>query len=1207
MLHLYTFGGLRIEQEEQILRLPTRKADKLLAYLVTYADRSHPRTTLIGVFWPDLPEAKARRRLSDTLWRVRHVLGDHVVANEEEIWLNDALPRWVDVEQFRAALAHLQHEAPESAAVEKALSLYRGPYLEGLYDDWALLERERWRGLYLDALGYLVEQYKRVGDYRNALRAARRLIAVEPLHEVAHRELMRLYHLLGRDAEAVVQYQRCRDLLREALDVSPAPETEMLYRVLQRRGTPAAMTSLSHLPAPARSALPDLNAPPLVGRDAERAALLGHLERAAQGRGALLLLEGEPGIGKSRLIEELIAGARWRNIEVLQAQTTTAASFAPLTAALSPALTPLRLRQLRRLLPELDLQAVLQAVAPLLPQLKETENDRITLHDLAPPDAYDRLEQALVTLILSLSRVVPCLWVLEDLQEIDGETLALLPRLYPQLVDHRVLLVLTGRCTEIRERAPVWETLQALDRQRAFPRYTLSRLEKKELHALLERLLDEVRPNLIERLMRESGGVPLYVVELLKVWRDEGRLSPTKDGCWHWAGELPAMLPRRLGREIIGHRLTRLSQKAQAVLKAAAVIGTAVDFDLLAEVSTSPTAPPDPSQTERYMQASDELLALGFLTETEVGYRFSHEQVRRAVYDQLTQGERRRLHHRVALALEEQRPDAHQVLARHFAAAGLRAPALHHLKRAAQDAREVFAHRTALKCCDQLLSLLSRPKDRADRYDVLRERAEVLGWIGDRKAQGRDLAEMLRLAEELDDASRRAAALYRRSEWHRLQGRYEAANEDARAALDLYHALGDDHARADLLSQLGRNVIYTGNYPKAAAYFEEALNLYEDLEDLDGQIGCLIGLAHVAEFEGDYVRNLHYCQQSLALAEAAGDPHRISHAFFAVGVTYHDLGDMESAQTHFRRALALAETTGDRRRKGVSHLYLGIVAIEQEAFGAARHHVETARELLHAAQDISWEGEAQAVLGRLALLQGDPAAAKTRLETAYQRCLDLGEDNYAVIHLSHLALAELARGKREPAWQKSLNAVGELDAGLSSIEHPQRIYHNHAQVAASTRHWAAARAARTQAARIVDERAARIDDPHLRALYRTGLRVNRAIADAIAAQPPAGQLRVRLARADVPAHRRPEPEEQVEVIWTVDAGEEDAFLGKREGNVALRRHRILRLLDEAKAQGALAAVADLAGALGVSARTLRADLAALRDQGHPARTRGHRD
>jgi hypothetical protein len=174
------------------------------------------------------------------------------------------------------------------------------------------------------------------------------------------------------------------------------------------------------------------------------------------------------------------------------------------------------------------------------------------------------------------------------------------------------------------------------------------------------------------------------------------------------------------------------------------------------------------------------------------------------------------------------------------------------------------------------------------------------------------------------------------------------------------------------------------------------------------------------------------------------------------------------------------------------------------------------------------------------------------------------------------------------------------------VEHPQRIYYNHFRVAAATRHGAAARAAVERAAEIVDERANRIGDAVLRDSYLVGLQVNRAIERAMAELPPRGRLRVHLARSDVPEHRRATPEETVPVIWTLDAGSEDTAIAAQEGRVSLRRHRILRLLAEAEQAGAAPTVADLAGALDVSVRTLCSDLSFLRGSGHTVRTRGGR-
>jgi predicted ATPase/DNA-binding SARP family transcriptional activator len=1202
MLRLYTFGGLRIECAGQSLQLPTQRARDLLAYLISFRSRHHPRLTLVGVLWPDLPEDKARRRLSDTLWRLRRVLEGCVASDDEFVWFNTDLPCWLDVEQFERAAATIR--SADLPAIEEALALYQGPFLDGLYHDWALLERERLRGLYLDLLWRVLDLHKQASDYAAALQITQRLVAAEPLHEAAHREQMRLHHLLGRDAEALAQYQRCREVLRRELGVDPAPETEALYHVLSRRvaGPPAAVEV--HLPVPAHRVAPDLGEPPLVGRDGVRAALLGRLEAAASGRGGVILLEGEPGVGKSRLAQEVVAGARWRNlaVTVAHAEESALSSYALLVEALSPLLTPLRLRQLARLIgPE-----YLQAVASLLPAVRQVLPDLEQLPDLPPPQARGRLQQALSALILGLSRITPHLWVLEDLQWADPETLSLLPHLLPQLGASRSLFVLTGRSAELRATPDVWDALQAIDRAGVLERHHVAPLDVDAVGRLLHVLMDGGDAALATHLMRESGGVPLYLVETLKAWRDEGYLEPTGRGRWQWHERVPAAPPSHAGAAVISHRLSRLSPAAAELLAAAAVIGTEADFDLLVAVCGLPALGSDRALDGDYLVASDELLRLELLVETDVGYRFSHERVRQAVYRQLSDAQRQGYHRGVAAALQSLSPQELELLAHHHAAAGEWEAAVDCLTRAARRARDLFAHQAALGCYRRLLDLLARPRDRLARYDVLRDRAEVLGWIGDREAQGRDLEEMLRLAESLADDGRLAAALRRRSEWNRMQGRYAAANEDALAAIDIYRRQGNDRNRASLLCQLGWNVVYTADHPQAAGYFREGLSIYQSLSDLVGQINCLSGLTASAELAGDYAAALSHLRDNMALAEATGDSVRIARALHNTGTVHYDLGDMETAAAYFRQALQLKETSGDLRSQAITHFYLGAVATEQGELERAEARLVTALRIFRQVQDASWEGDALAALGRLALLQGDDAVAKGHLGAAYRRRMELGEPAYAVIDLSYLALAELSLGDESSAWQHSREALAELERGLTGVEHPQQIYHNHFRVAEGTRHWAAARAALEAAAAVVDERAGRIDDPSLRQMYRSGRRVNRAIAEALAAQPPPGRLRVRLARADVPAHRRPLPSETVVVTWSVDAGAADAAPARAQGKVAQRRACLLRLLAEAAAAGALPTVADLAGALEVSPRTIRADVAALRRQGHCVETRGRR-
>jgi DNA-binding SARP family transcriptional activator len=1206
MLRLCTFGGLRVERDGQPLHLPSQKARELIAYLVTFRDRSHPRAVLAGILWPDLPEDRARRRLSDTLWRVRQILGDCVAADEEFVWLNRTQTCWLDAEQFQDAIANLDPENQDPQRVQETLALYHGPYLDGFYLDWVLLERERLQGCYIEALDALLASYKQCGNYRAALRVTQQLVATEPLHEAAHRELMRLYHLLGRDAEAIAQYRQCERLLMEELGVAPAPETRAVYEALVHRATTKTGPTTVHLPARARRPPIDLDQPPLVGRDVERGMLLDHLQAAAVGQGDVVLLEGEAGIGKTRLAREVVAGARWRNINAVMVgaqASSTSPSFGLIRAAIAPSLTPLRVRQLAHMVDPADLQVL----APIIPQLPPGPPGPSATSTLSPPQARERIQQALVSLLLALSRISPRLWVLDDVQWAGAETLAFLPLLASHLADSRALLLLVARSTELRANPVAWDALQALDRAKSLHRYVLPRLDVDAVHHLVRDLLGHESPLLAQGLALGSEGVPLYVVETLKAWRDEGVLVPGERGGWRWQGEAATVPPVGTGGAVIGRRLARLTLAAARVLDAAAVIGTEVDYDLLAGVCAArspghPLRDTDPG----LLAATDQLLHHGLLAETDTSYRFSHERIRQAVYSRLSSAQRQRLHLCVAEAMESLFPERFELLAYHYAAGGARDQAIRHLHSAVERARRLFAHQAALTCYARLLNLLTGPEDRAARYDVLFGRAEALGWIGDRESQGRDLDEMLDLAQVLGDDACLARALHRRSEWHRLQGRYQPADEDALAALDTYRRLGDDGNTAGLLAQRGWNILYTAGPTHAEACFREALPIYESLGDLSGQVSCLSGLTAAAQYRGDYAVALAYLQQNVELAEATGDPIRIGRALQNTGAVYYDLGDVEAAERYMRRALEVKETTGDRRSQAITHITLGNLMGERGDLDAAQTHLETAAAICRQVGDASWEGDALSALGRLFLLRDDPGAAKVHLQRARQRRLELGELPYALVDLSYLALAELALGEEIVAWDHSREAVDELVGGLEGVEHPYQVYYNRSRVAEGTHRWAAARTALEAAHRLMHEYAGRIGDLALQQTYLTGRRVNRAITTATAALPPPGRLCVRLSRAGAPAHRRLAVEDATEVVWTVDAGQADADLARREGKVALRRHRLLRLLEEAAAAGALPTTADLAGALDVSSRTIRTDFSVLREEGHAVRTRGQR-
>lgn len=262
-LNIYLFGQPRIYRgESRLTDLPPRKDLHLLCYLALHRRRSHARGALAGLFWADSPEEQARRSLRTSLWRLRNFLGRgaidrraYLFADKDDVCFDACGECWVDVAAFEGVAAAGVSERAAIEALAAAVALYQGDLLEGCDDDWCLIERERLRGLFLGLLSTLLRQHRDRGEYDEAIRYGRQLVAHDPLLEHVHRELIVLYCLIGDRGAALRQYRRCRETLRAELDVEPSEELQELHAQLagrRERHSPGRGTSAAPA-APARA------------------------------------------------------------------------------------------------------------------------------------------------------------------------------------------------------------------------------------------------------------------------------------------------------------------------------------------------------------------------------------------------------------------------------------------------------------------------------------------------------------------------------------------------------------------------------------------------------------------------------------------------------------------------------------------------------------------------------------------------------------------------------------------------------------------------------------------------------------------------------------------------------------------------------------------------------------------------------------------
>src|SRR5216683_3571464 len=247
-LRVYLFGKFCVRRDEQVLDgFDARKVQELFCYLLLHRDHSLPRETLAGLLWPDTTTAQSKKSLRQVLWQLQYALGSQhesardraLLVEPDWVQLNSEANLWLDVAIFEQAFTLVQkmsgHELDASKAqvLQNTVQLYQGPLLEGWYQDWCLLERERLQSMYLAMLDKLMSYCEVHHDYETGLLYGMRIMCYDRARERTHRRLMRLYYLLGDRAEALRQYERCAAALEEELGIHPSKSTTAIYRQIQ--------------------------------------------------------------------------------------------------------------------------------------------------------------------------------------------------------------------------------------------------------------------------------------------------------------------------------------------------------------------------------------------------------------------------------------------------------------------------------------------------------------------------------------------------------------------------------------------------------------------------------------------------------------------------------------------------------------------------------------------------------------------------------------------------------------------------------------------------------------------------------------------------------------------------------------------------------------------------------------------------------------
>jgi DNA-binding NarL/FixJ family response regulator len=745
--------------------------------------------------------------------------------------------------------------------------------------------------------------------------------------------------------------------------------------------------------------------PITVGRAPHLDAIERLVDHLLNGSGQTLLVAGEAGIGKSRLVAETRTRAAQRGALVLQGQcfeTDRSLPYAPfvdlLRGFVSSGAADVRIQR--------TLAELVEAPAPVQPASNEPEHQK------------RRLFHALTGLVGELSTQQPLLVVVEDVHWADETSLELLRALARSAAHTPLLLLLSYRSDEVD--AGLSGLLTALDRERLSVELRLERLSVDELDTMLGAIFQSARAGRTEfheMLYGLTEGNPFFVEEVLRSLVGAGDIFQ-RNGAWTRKPLDELRVPRSVD-DAVRRRSAQLSATARATIAVAAVAGRRFDFELLAAL----TACDEPS----LLAIVKELIAAGLVVEESADQlAFRHALTRQAVYAGLLARERRGLHRRVAEALEQlgraSLDDAVADLAYHYAEAGLPEPALRYARRAGERALRMYAPHAAL---EQLTRASDATRQLGTPIDpeLLRLRGQANDLIGDFEAASTDFASAREAAR---------AANNREAEWRALldlsllwAGRdYDGSSRYAIAALQLARAIGDPRLIADSLNRVGNWYMNTNQLAESVANHQEALALFEQIGDERGRAETLdlLGMASSSNPE----RCAAYYAQAIPLLRKLDDRPRLVTSLImrmvSNGAYLYDtvpvptnLVSREEATASADEALRIVREMEWPAGESFVQWEMGLWLGPQGAWGRALRHAQAGLDIATQIDHRQWIVGGMTTVGALYLDMLALEAAAVALTDALRRARAVGSENFATIASGALAGTRLAQRRLDDA------------------------------------------------------------------------------------------------------------------------------------------------------------------------------------------------
>lgn len=947
LLELLLLGPPEVRWKGEVITIQRRTPRALLFYL---AARGQPvgRQELLPLFWEDNDDATSRLRLRETLNKLRYSLPmpEIVLAEGDRVSLDFGHVQ-VDLAEFSSlaqSIGQLPWKIPPTEPLPapifdqllQAIQLWRSPsFLAGIELPNSP-DLEHWHSETGYQLGHtsgrfmerLSDHYTATGEMDLALQTAQLALVHDELDEGLHVRVIHSLIELGRRQEALDHYRRVVELFRAELNLHPGPQLEALYHRLHGNTPPVAP------PKPQ----PWNVHPGIQARFVGRQDILAELQLAFR-RGGAAFLFGESGLGKTRLVREFASRLESHHRLIVGRCRPTESSL-PFQPIIEMARNYVDTEEWLGLQPVWASQIV-----TLLPELALTRNDLEPPPELPPDQARARLLEALRRMVLRLAHNDRLLFFLDDAQWADEATIAALAYMVERPpFDRDALVIVAARSEEKNPRLD--ELVSILQEKSQVHTLRLERFDLRDVADLARAVVGrQPSPQFTERLTRDSGGNPLFILETLRVLL---QVSPQMD----LSGDTLLPLSEDL-HSLIRKRLQSLSPVARLVLEAASLLGTEFTPALISAALQRPAD--EISGALEELEAAN-LVELAVYSLRDLRYHFIHDKFREVLLLEVHPWREQLLHGQIARALEgglgAQASAQSAVLAYHYEAAHDWESAFQRWIQAGQRAEQVFSTAEAMQAFSRAEGMVEQLDNRLPEeqihqlYDLWSDLAFL---TNDTATLNRINNNQLRLGDQRNSPLLIGAALDGLGKACMTENQFEQGLAHSNQAIVYLSQTKNVYRRMEATIARGVFLYMLNRWDEAIETFDTALALGSEGQAAGvsrARANAHYQIAVINIFQGWPAHGREHALRSLSSCISLERSHgQQVTAYSALALSEYFLGEFHQARADARRGMELAERVQSWRMLGYLHAYRGIIELAMGNLEDALDHAEQAIEI----------------------------------------------------------------------------------------------------------------------------------------------------------------------------------------------------------------------------------------------------------------------